>query len=195
MIEGGRIDHASHLNDAAATIRDTLAFDEAVGVALDFQRRNPATLLIVTADHETGGMAITGHSQDGQPSAGNGLAVIQKAGASFEIIADELGKNPTSGKIREAVKRHLSVEITEEEAKIVASDTLRKLDPRNFGHAMVHSPAFVLRPYLGVGWVTKAHTASPVFAFGIGPGSEKLVGFRHNTELFHIMKAALGAGK
>jgi len=63
MIEGGRIDHAAHRNDAPATIRDTLAFDEAVGVAMDFVKKNPATLLIVTADHETGGMALIGHSK------------------------------------------------------------------------------------------------------------------------------------
>ena len=62
MIEGGRIDHAAHRNDAAATIRDTLAFDEAVGVVLEFQRTHPDTLLMVTADHETGGMAIIGNS-------------------------------------------------------------------------------------------------------------------------------------
>jgi alkaline phosphatase len=60
MIEGGRIDHAAHGNDTAAMIREVLAFDEAVGVALDFQRRHPDTLIVVAADHETGGMAITG---------------------------------------------------------------------------------------------------------------------------------------
>ena len=54
MIEGGRIDHAAHVNDAPAAIRDTLAFDDAVGVAMAFASKNPGTLLIVTADHETG---------------------------------------------------------------------------------------------------------------------------------------------
>jgi len=53
--------------------------------------------------------------------------------------------------------------------------------------------AFVLQPYLGVGWASQGHTASPLFAFGSGPGSEELVGFRHNTELFRIMKTALEA--
>lgn len=40
MIEGGRIDHAAHRNDAVAAIRDVLAFDDAVGVAMDFARRH-----------------------------------------------------------------------------------------------------------------------------------------------------------
>ncbi|MBI3086140.1 MAG: alkaline phosphatase, partial [candidate division NC10 bacterium] len=124
MIEGGRIDHAAHRNDAAATIRDTLAFDEAVGVALDFQRRNPDTLLIVTADHETGGMALIGHSKDSKEYVGIDLSAIQKAQTSMELIVDELGKTPTPEKVREAVKRHLAIQITEDEAKLVADDTI-----------------------------------------------------------------------
>ena len=180
MIEGGRIDHAAHRNDAAATIRDVLAFDDAVGVALDFQRKNPDTLLIVTADHETGGMALIGHSKDSKEYVGIDLSAIQKARTSFELILDELGKNPTPEKIREVVKKHTAIEVTEEEARLVANDTIRTL-------------AFVLRPYLRVGWGSQTHTASPLFAFGSGPGSEDLVGFRHNTELFRIMKTALEA--
>ncbi len=195
MIEGGRIDHASHRNDAAATIRDTLAFDEAVGVALDFQRRNPDTLIIVTADHETGGMALIGHSKDSKEYIGIDLSAIQKAQTSFELILDELGKKPTPEKIRDAVKKHLAIEITDEEAKIAAEDIIPKLDPKNFTYATLHSLAFVLRPYLRVGWGSQTHTASPLFAFGSGPGSEELVGFRHNTELFRIMKSALEAGR
>jgi alkaline phosphatase len=195
MIEGGRIDHAAHRNDAAATIRDTLAFDEAVGVALDFQRLNPDTLLIVTADHETGGMAVIGHSKDSKEYVGIDLSAIQKAQTSMELIVEELGKNPTPEKIREAVKRHLAIEITGDEAKVVADDTIRKLDPKNYSYATLHSLAFVLRPYLRVGWASQTHTASPLFAFGSGPGSEELVGFRHNTELFRIMKAALETGR
>ncbi len=195
MIEGGRIDHAAHRNDAAATIRDTLAFDDAVGVALDFQRKYPNTLLIVTADHETGGMALIGHSKDSKEYIGIDLSAIQKAQTSFELILDELGKNPTPEKIRDAVKKHLAIEITDEEAKIAAEDIIPKLDPKNFSYATLHSLAFVLRPYLRVGWASQTHTASPLFAFGSGPGSEELVGFRHNTELFRIMKAALEAGR
>jgi alkaline phosphatase len=195
MIEGGRIDHAAHRNDAAGTIRDTLAFDEAVGVALDFQRKNPDTLLIVTADHETGGMAIIGHSKESKEYIGIDLAAIQKVQTSFELILDELGPNPTPEKIRDIVKKHLAIEITEDEAKTVANDTIRKLDPQNYSYATLHSLAFVLRPYLRVGWASQTHTASPLFAFGSGPGSEDLVGFRHNTELFRIMKTALEAGR
>lgn len=59
MIEGGKIDWACHANDAAASIHDTLAFDAAVAEAVKFYEAHPEeTLIIVTGDHETGGMTI-----------------------------------------------------------------------------------------------------------------------------------------
>ena len=191
MIEGGRIDHAAHRNDAPGTIRDTLAFDEAVGVALEFARKNPDTLLIVTADHETAGMALIGHSKDSKEYVGIDLAAIRKAKASFEVIAGELGKNPTPQKIQQVVTEYLGIQITEDEAKMVANDTIRKLDPANYSYPYLHSLAFVLRPYLRVGWGSQTHTASPLYAFGVGPGSERIKGLLHNTQLFEIMKTAM----
>ena len=59
MVEGGQIDWASHDNDAANTIADTVAFDAAVAVAREFAAKVPDTLIIVTADHETGGLALS----------------------------------------------------------------------------------------------------------------------------------------
>lgn len=59
MCEGGKIDWACHANDAASTIHDTVALAEAVDVALDFAKTHPQeTLILVTGDHETGGLTI-----------------------------------------------------------------------------------------------------------------------------------------
>jgi len=59
MAEGGKIDWACHANDAGAAIHDTLALDEAVAEAVKFYRQRPReTLIVVTGDHETGGMSI-----------------------------------------------------------------------------------------------------------------------------------------
>jgi alkaline phosphatase len=60
MIEGSEIDWAAHSNYADILIDETLDFDKAVGVALDFAKKNGHTLVIVTADHETGGVTIVG---------------------------------------------------------------------------------------------------------------------------------------
>ena len=59
MVEGGKIDWSCHANDAVATLADMLDFDNAVGVALAFYNAHPNdTLIIVTGDHETGGMTV-----------------------------------------------------------------------------------------------------------------------------------------
>lgn len=59
MCEGGKIDWACHANDAAATITDTVAMDDAVGKAVEFYNEHPdETLILVTGDHETGGLTI-----------------------------------------------------------------------------------------------------------------------------------------
>ncbi len=191
MIEGGRIDHAAHRNDAPATIRDTLAFDEAVGVAMDFVKKNPATLLIVTADHETGGMALIGSSKESKEYIGIDLKAIEKATASFEVMVGKWGKKPTPEKVKEDVKQFLGIDLTDDEARTVVDDTVKKLDPYNYNYDYLHSLGFVLRPYLRVGWGSQTHTASPLFLFGSGPGSEKIGGLLHNTEVFTVMKAAL----
>ena len=59
MVEGGKIDWACHANDAASTIHDTIALADAVQVAIDFAAEHPdETLILVTGDHETGGLSI-----------------------------------------------------------------------------------------------------------------------------------------
>lgn len=59
MVEGGKIDWACHANDAASTITDTIAFDHSLKKAVEFYNKHPKeTLIIVTGDHETGGLTI-----------------------------------------------------------------------------------------------------------------------------------------
>ncbi len=58
MVEGSQIDWGGHANDANYTLTETLDFDQAVGAALEFARMDGRTLVIVTADHETGGLTI-----------------------------------------------------------------------------------------------------------------------------------------
>src|SRR5690606_19167484 len=62
MVEGARIDHAGHANDAAASIHDQLAFDEAAGAMAQYAADHPDTLLILTTDHGCGGIQMNGVS-------------------------------------------------------------------------------------------------------------------------------------
>lgn len=78
QVEGASIDKRDHASDACGQIGETLAFDQAVGVALDYQRANPETLVVITADHshtsqivpagqDTPGFYATLESADGAP--------------------------------------------------------------------------------------------------------------------------------
>ena len=59
MVEGGKIDWACHANDAGSTIADTIALSDAVAEAVAFYNEHPdETLILVTGDHETGGLTI-----------------------------------------------------------------------------------------------------------------------------------------
>lgn len=58
MVEGSQIDWAGHANDMEYILTEMLAFDDAIGVAMDFAENDGKTLVIVTADHETGGMTL-----------------------------------------------------------------------------------------------------------------------------------------
>ena len=59
MVEGGKIDWAAHSNDLAGTIFEMLDFDQAIAVAYEFYKKHPdETLIVVTADHETGGVTL-----------------------------------------------------------------------------------------------------------------------------------------
>jgi alkaline phosphatase len=60
MVEGAQIDFSGHDNDKIGVTLETIAFDKAVEVALDYVEQNQDTILIVTADHETGGLIVTG---------------------------------------------------------------------------------------------------------------------------------------
>lgn len=69
MVEGSQIDWACHNNDSAATIRQTLLFDQAVETAVDFALKDRHTLVIVAADHETGGLTLLGNGNEDKGDA------------------------------------------------------------------------------------------------------------------------------
>jgi alkaline phosphatase len=192
MVEAGRIDHAAHVHDIGGVIWDTLAFDEAIGVAYEFQKANPDTLVIVTADHETGGLVVLPYSLTSKEYEGINLRAISKIKGSSERRNKELGEDPSPEKIKEVMKNYYDIDLTEENVRIIRENPLKQLDPSHFHYGRNGAIAFVLRLYHRIGWATDSHSATPLFLWGIGPGSEKIKGWRHNTEVFLIMKEAYG---
>lgn len=85
MVEGGKVDWAGHANDAASSIHETIDFDGAVKEAIDFYNKHPEeTLIVTTADHETGGFTIG--------FAGTGYSTFFKKIANQNISYDEFTK-------------------------------------------------------------------------------------------------------
>lgn len=64
MIEGSQIDGAGHGNNTKKLLGEMRDFDRAVNKAFDFADKNPGTLVIVTADHETGGLTVVSNDRD-----------------------------------------------------------------------------------------------------------------------------------
>ena len=94
MSEGGMIDWACHSNDAAAVIGETLDFDDAIKVAYNFYQQHPdETLIVVTADHETGGLVLTRGYYETRP--GNlqyQKMTIKRLGWEMNKMRKELGE-------------------------------------------------------------------------------------------------------
>lgn len=86
MIEGSQIDWGGHANDANYVITELLDFDKAVGLALDFAEKDGNTLVIVTADHETGGLSLSSATTFGQRNYGAIQPTFSTEGHSAALI-------------------------------------------------------------------------------------------------------------
>lgn len=87
MVEGSRIDQASHSNDPSQTIGETLAFDEAVRVVLEFAMSDGETLVIATADHETGGLQAEIASSSAPTKNGTQMLPLEHSPKSVLLLS------------------------------------------------------------------------------------------------------------
>lgn len=100
MVEGGKIDWAGHANDARSNIQDVIALDEAVQVAVDFAKQHPdETLILVTGDHETGGMTI-GYAGTGYHTAFNLLENQTMSYVEFDKLINEYKESTAMDKAK-----------------------------------------------------------------------------------------------
>ncbi|MCS6830758.1 MAG: alkaline phosphatase [bacterium] len=190
QVEGGRVDHAAHANDAAAILWDQLAFDEAVVVALDFVRRNPDTLLVITSDHGNSNPGLNGMGEEYRDSE-KCLERITRARGSYVAIQELLRKEgaPTPDRVREAIREVTGIEVTREEAEVVANVASGKPAPTlNRAHAnLVGVLGEILSNYNGVAWIGTQHTSDWVLVTALGAGKEMFAGIQPHKEAFHRM--------
>ncbi len=201
MVEGGRIDHAAHANDAAAMLAEMMEFDETVGLALDFAEKNERTAVIITADHVTGGPCLSArYSNEAKktvyPTEAN-LRKIAEQDASFEHILTMLSENPTPDHLEKLVSKHTGVKLsTEDTAFILKGEPVSPFHVVKPKYARFGYPALAMGRVLGleygIAWATGEHFSEPVLLIGCGARADLVRGYLENTDIYTIMKTGGG---
>lgn len=189
QIEGARVDHAGHGNDFAGMIYDQIAFEEAVKVAVDFALKDGETLVIITADHATGGVALNGAGDEYIESTA-GLKSVLAMKASYDVIFGELGANPDAKMVQDVIEKRLSIKLTPEEAQAVVDGAKSPFQLSTFKKSKSAVLGMVLGNYSKVGFTSGNHTSDHVLVTAVGPMKELCHGIVQNTSFFDIMLAA-----
>ena len=206
MCEGGKIDWSCHANDAATSIHETIALSDAVQVALDFAAEHPEdTLIIVTADHETGGMTIgfattayethfnyLTNQKTSYVAFDSVIAGLRDSGASFEDALAEIelyyGLTTTPEKdltLTEAELASLSaayaLSMTAKDQRVIGdAEALLYGGYEPLSMAVSH----IINNKAGLSFTSYAHTGLQVPVYARGVGADAFAGLYDNTDIF-----------
>jgi alkaline phosphatase len=190
QIEGGRVDHAAHKNDAAALLWEQLDFDDAIGVVMSFVEKQTDTLVIFTTDHGNGNPGLNGVG--GRYSQTNeAFARLASANASFGAIRTRLlearhGDHVCPVATHDILKATTGVSVTKAQAQLVAETVMDSPKHKEVALPLgfVSALGAVLGQYTGVGWSGTDHTADLVVSMARGPGSKQFLGLLRNEQVF-----------
>lgn len=199
MVEGGKIDYASHATDAATVFHEVADFDRAVRVAYDFYLRHPKeTLIVITADHETGGLTLG----SGQYALNFSALHAQKVShVGFSRIINRL-RHETKDKVsweqvRETLRLNFgfweTINLSDKDEQALFNEYQRSI-ANNKNVRMAKSLYYMDEPIsalaiqiLGriamVSWPVNSHTAAYAPVFAIGNGAEHFCGQMDNTDI------------
>lgn len=207
MVEGGKIDWACHSNDAATMFNEVLDLDSAVNIAYEFCLKHPdETLIVVTADHETGGFSLgTGINELNFKVLKN--QKVSEIGFSMVLnnLRDSSGDNVKWEDVKYLLKKNFGfwdkIALTQEQESRLY--TCFEKTFKNGSNKLEKSEYFQNEPLAGeakriineialAGWSTGGHSAGYVPVFAIGVGADKFQGRLDNTEI--PIKIAEAAG-
>ena len=206
MTEGGRIDPVCHSNDAATVMHEILDFDKAVKAALEFAGKHPEeTLIVVTGDHETGGLTL-GFAGTGYKSYLENLQYQKCSQGGFAVKLKELADSKGTLKfddIKKLMKEYFnmvpaagkkpkagSLELSDAELKEIET-AFNDQFPQGVNKGGSWLARIIVRIFnnkCAVGWTTGAHTALPVLTTASGVGAEEFNGFIDNTDIAKKLK-------
>lgn len=206
MVEGGKIDWACHSNDPATMVKEVIDMDNAVRVAYEFYKKHPKeTLIVITADHETGGLAL------GNSNYTLNLKSLDCQKQSVDLFSralTDLRKSKGNKATWEDVKALLTERMgfwgeltpTWEQEKMLrdefeSSFVRNKVVFEESLYSKTEPLAAVAKKVLSqmskLGWTTGSHSAEYVPVFAVGAGSKLFMGKMDNTDIpKRIAKAA-----
>ena len=207
MVEGGIIDWLCHANDGAAAFREVVDFSEAIQVALDFYKAHPdETLIIVTADHETGGLALgNGPYELSLKLLANQKSSIIGLTQKLKQLKKSKGKNLTYPNLQELFKQECgfgaAVKLSPEEEQLLESEGVKMI--RSNSSQLVRNEHTLVDPLAALAveilnrkamirWASGGHSAGAVPVYAIGVGAEKFSGISDNTEIIGIIEKVAG---
>jgi len=174
MVEGGRIDHTAHANDPAALYRDVLAFDEAVRVAIDYANTNRHTMVIVVADHETGGLILGTGGEDGETDMG----ILNNVTKSAGYMAILIGRGTP---IADVLRDYAGID------DLSADEVAGIQEAANKGDAIAN----VISSRAGVKFNSYGHTGVTVPVMAAGKYEQALTGLVDNTDIAKVIAEAM----
>jgi alkaline phosphatase len=212
-VEGGKIDWACHANDAASAIRDTLAFDAAVMEAVKFAEKHPGeTLIVVTGDHETGGMTM-GFAGTQYSTFFDKIAPQKMSYIAFDTTVLKPYKASTPKDkaslldLAPAIKDAFGIEASA--LNQIQMEQVERAFKRSMGNEVErtikeeeylmyggYEPLTVkitqlLNQTAGIGWTSYSHTGVPVPMFAKGAQQELFAGYYDNTDIFKKLAQAM----
>lgn len=189
-IEAGRIDHACHDHDIAGSIHDTLAFDEAVRVALDYQAEHPDVLVVATADHETAGLSL-GHGTEYFTT----IDSLSGVTCSLASLSDMISDDPANAV---ALAEGCGLVLSDDHIAMLGEypPEAEEVDGMDLGYAYTWAHyvlALAEAEMAGVEFGPWAHSGMPVITYAVGPGADMFTGTIDNTDLPQYVAESIGA--
>ena len=192
QVEGGRVDHGCHDCDIATAVREQVAFDEAIEVCLDFQRRVSDTLIIVTTDHSTANPGLNGTGDEYAQSSPIFHNILNSR-QSLDVLLGRLEKVSEAAAVKKLIGEVTSYRVPDKKAAAFLEFLNKKgatvYDQMNSKTVQLGQ---LLANHLGVGWTSGQHTSDYVPLIALGPGAERFRGFMQNTQIFPNYMALAG---
>ncbi len=196
MVEGSMIDWAAHGNDPATILHEMLAFDKAVGVALDFAKRDGNTLVVIMPDHGTSGFSFgnpdyRNYTRKGLEPA---FGTVSKYRASIGRI-ESMVKCADAAEIRGIFRTYCDIELTDKELQAILSSKDYKED--NYMEVsnsvnLYSVISAVMKSRTPFAFISGNHTGEDTFLAAYHPAGDLPQGRHTNSRINAYIASAMG---